>query len=133
LAAEEHRLAEGEGDLPAPLPVPAERQRVAQMLHGGGGVQEPLGRAKLVEYLGPLGRLRRLLERPTQVGGRAVGGALSEGLLGGLAQLGHDERLAIGRRQQQVGADLLGGRAVLGQELRRLGVRALTLVQVRSS
>jgi len=129
LATEEHRLAEREGDLPAPPPITGERQRFAQVLHGRGGVQVPLGRAELVQQLGPLGRLRWLLERPTQVGRRAVGGTVGEGLLGGLAQLGHDHRLTGRRREQQVGADLLGRRAMLGQELRGLGMRLLTVAE----
>ena len=36
LAAEEQRLAEREGDLPAPLPVAGEGQRFAEVVHGGG-------------------------------------------------------------------------------------------------
>jgi hypothetical protein len=52
-----------------------------------------------------------------------------EGLPGSQAQLGHDERLAGRRRQQQVGADLLHGRAALGQQLRRLRVPALAVAE----
>ena len=117
------RLALAQRQPRAPGALVGDLDRVAQSLCGLGQPGLQLGLAQLPEQLGVLLAGRMLGERTLEDAHSSLGGAAGECPSRRRAQQGQRGGIGVGRRHQQMGGDLLLGRAVVSKDLGRAAVR----------
>ncbi|MGH2948385.1 MAG: AI-2E family transporter [Solirubrobacteraceae bacterium] len=101
-AGEPQRSAEFEGDLAPRGGLFGERERLLEVLRGGGSVRQPLGKPELGENLRSSRRVRALVERPPEVPDGDVCRAFCERAPRRSAQRRRDRVVVAGRGQQEM-------------------------------
>ena len=108
---------------------PTSPSAAARCVSRADHVRVCLGDPQVAEHLGAVARLRRLVERAPQVGGRRLGRTLCERPLGGLAQGRHHERIAGRHCPHQMCSRLFRDGSALQQDLGRAAMRSRAFIR----